>query len=124
MIDPVPKAVSERILILDEIDVKPGLTAAYRDAYRRDYMPAAERRGMTLIGAWQNPPGLDYDELSATLYYLWSIENIAAWWAMRFSRDADGVDERFEKLAWWQDSDRMTLRRQRKLLSPQPAGEV
>ena len=34
-----------RVLILDEIDVKPGMTGAVRDAYRTAYRPGAEARG-------------------------------------------------------------------------------
>ncbi|MFC4595746.1 hypothetical protein [Sphingobium tyrosinilyticum] len=109
-----------RILILDEIVVKPGLAAQYRDAYRTRYMPGAERRGMRLDGAWQNPPAQDFDELETTLYYLWSVEDVGAWWTMRRSRLPDGLDERYEKHAWWQESDRMTVRRSRKFLTAQP----
>jgi hypothetical protein len=108
------------ILILDEIVVKPGAAQAYRSAYRSGYVPGAERRGMTLQGAWQCPPAQDYDELPTTLYYLWSVEDVAGWWAMRLSRTASGADERFEKLAFWKASDRMTLSRKRSMLSDQP----
>ena len=110
----------ERIFILDEIVVKPGQAAAYREAYRTGYVPGAERRGMRLEGAWRSPPGLDYDELPQTLYYLWSIEGVDGWWKMRMSRKADGSEERFEKLAWWRRSDRMTLSRKRSLLTALP----
>jgi hypothetical protein len=108
-----------RIFILDEICVKPGLAAVYRRTYRDRYVPGAERRGMRLEGAWQNPPGQDYHEISTTLYYLWSVESVNAWWAMRMSRKPDGEDERFDKLAWWQESDTMTLSRERTLLTAQ-----
>lgn len=109
-----------RIFILDEIVVKPGLAADYRRAYGERYMPAAERRGMRLEGAWQTPPGQDFDELPATLYYLWSVEGVAGWWDMRRSRTPEGLDERYDKHAWWQESDRMVVHRDRKFLTPQP----
>ena len=109
-----------RILILDEITVRPGQAAAYRNAYRSKYVPAAERRGMRLEQAWQHPPGQDYDELPSTLFYLWSVEDVSGWWAQRLSRLPDGSDERFEKHAWWQESDAMTLARKRRMLSDQP----
>lgn len=108
-----------RILILDEIVVKPGLAAEYRDIYRRDYIPGAKRRGMRLDGAWQNPPGGDLAELATTLFYLWSVESLEAWWAMRRSRLPDGTDERFEKHAFWQRSDLMTISRSRRFLTEQ-----
>jgi hypothetical protein len=109
-----------RVFILDEIVVKPGLAPDYRAAYRDGYMPGARRRGMRLEGAWQSPPAQDYAELPATLYYLWSVDDTDAWWAMRMSRNADGADERFDKLAWWQGSEHMIVSRKRALLSPQP----
>jgi hypothetical protein len=108
------------IHVLDEIVVKPGLAGAYRQAFRAGYLPGAQRRGMRLEAAWQSPPGQEYDELPTTLYYLWSVEGVAGWWAMRLSRNPDGSDERFDKLAWWQESDRMTLSRKRSLLTDQP----
>ena len=36
------------------------------------------------------------------------------------SRKDDGSDERFEKLAWWRETDRMTLSRKRNLLTALP----
>jgi hypothetical protein len=108
-----------RIFILDEIVVKPGQAGAYRDAYRSGYMSAAERRGMKLEGAWQNPPGHDFAELETTLYYLWSVDGVAGWWNMRRSKTPEGADERYAKHAWWQDSDLMVVRRDRKFLTAQ-----
>jgi hypothetical protein len=106
-----------RIFVLDEIVVKPGLASAYSDAYAASYKPAAERRGMRLEGAWQSPPGLDFEEMPATLYYLWSLDDLSAWWRMRLRRKDDGSDERFEKHAWWRRSDKMTLSRKRSVLT-------
>lgn len=112
-----------RIFILDEIEVRPGVLADYRQRYRQRYRPAAERRGMTLENSWQSPGGRDYADRPVTLYYLWSVPDVAAWWAMRFSRTADGQDERFDKLAWWRWSDRLTLRRKRSILTEQPQAD-
>jgi len=106
-----------RVFILDEITVKPGLAAQYRELYREQYMPGAKRRGMQLEGAWQNPPGMDFPERPTTLYYLWSVEDTRAWWAMRLSRTPEGRDERFDKHAFWQRSDSLTAGRSRKFLS-------
>lgn len=110
----------EQIFILDEIVVKPGLAAAYRQAYENEYMPAAERRGMRKVASWRNPPLQDIDELPTTFYFLWSVEGVRGWWQMRLSRNADGTDERFEKQRWWQASDQMTLSRKRSFLSSLP----
>ena len=111
---------SGRVLVLDEIEVRPGLAADYRRSYRTGYVPGAERRGMRLEAAWQSPPGPEYDGVPTTLFYLWSVDGVDGWWAMRLSRRPDGADERFDKLAWWQEADRMTLRRTRRMLADQP----
>ncbi len=111
-----------KIFILDEIVVKPGRAAAFRQIYRADYMPGAQRRGMTLENTWQSPPGQDFDELEITLYYLWSVDDVQGWWAMRMSRTPDGADERFDKLAFWQKVDHLSVSRKRTLLTEQPEG--
>ena len=115
-----PPAPGQRIYVLDRITVQPGRAAEYRRAYRTDYVPGAERRGMRLEGAWQDPPETDLDGVATTLYYLWSVDGVDGWWAMRLSRTADGADERFAKHAFWQEVDRMTLDRSRSVLSDQP----
>lgn len=114
---------AKRILILDEIVLKPGAARGFRSQHRERYQSAAERRGMRLEGAWQTPPGIDIDELPTTLYYLWSVPDVRAWWAMRLSRRPDGSDERFDKLAWWQDIEAVTMSRRRTMLADQPGGD-
>lgn len=108
-----------RILILDEIDVKPGMTAAVRQAYRENYRPGAEARGMVLEAAWQHPPAIDVAELPATLFYLWTVEGQAGWWRQRLSRTPAGVDEREAKMAFWQSIAPMTNGRRRRMLTDQ-----
>lgn len=108
---------ADQVFILDEIVVKPGNAGAYREAYERQYAPAAKRRGMTMRGSWRNPPVQDLGELSTTFYFLWSVADVAGWWKMRMSRNPDGSDERFDKHRWWQEADSMTLSRKRTFLS-------
>lgn len=108
---------AELVFILDEIVVKPGQAAAYREAYERNYVPAAQQRGMQRVGSWRNPPLQDFDELPTTFYFLWSVTDVQGWWRMRMSRNADGSDQRFEKHRWWQESDQMTVSRKRTVLS-------
>lgn len=111
-----------RILILDEVETRPGMALAVREAYRADYIPAAKARGMKLEAAWQHPPAIDIAELPATLFWLWSVEGEAGWWQQRLSRKPDGSDEREEKLAFWQQLAPLTLSRKRRMLTDQ-AGE-
>jgi hypothetical protein len=111
------------VFILDEIEVKPGRAEAYRRAFSERYVPGAQRRGMRLAGTWQTPPGQDLADVPTTLFYLWAVDGVAGWWGQRMSKLPDGSDERFEKLAWWQESNTMTLSRKRRVLSDQPEGQ-
>lgn len=114
--------MTRRVLILDEIDVKPGMTAAVRRAYNENYRPGAEARGMVLHGAWQHPPAIDVAELPATLFYLWAVDGEAGWWRQRLSRTADGLDQREAKAAFWQSIAPMTTGRKRRMLTDQEGG--
>lgn len=114
---------AKRILILDELDVKPGMSGAVRKAYLEGYRPGAENRGMKLVSAWQHPPAIDIVELAGTQFYLWSVEGEAGWWKQRLSRKPDGSDERTDKEAFWQSLDRMLLGRKRRTLTDMPGGK-
>lgn len=109
-----------RILIMDEVTVKPGKSTEYRAAWQTGYRPAAERRGMTLEAAWQTPPIEDVAGVPITLVFVWSVEDTAGWWAQRMSKLPDGSDERFEKLAWWESVAPMTIARRRRMLRDLP----
>jgi hypothetical protein len=112
-----------RILILDEIETKPGMAAQVREAYRQGYVPGAMARGMKLDAAWQNPPAIDITELPATLFWLWSVEGEHGWWKQRLSRKPDGSDEREDKLAFWQTIAPLIQSRKRRMLTEQPQGD-
>lgn len=112
-------AKARRVLILDEIEARPGMGAAVRDAYRSTYIPGAKARGMQLEAAWQHPPALDIAELPATLFWLWSVEGESGWWKQRLSRKPDGSDEREDKAAFWQSLAPLTLARKRRMLTDQ-----
>ena len=103
---------TEKVFILDEAVVRPGLAAAYRDAYMARYAPNAKKRGMTLENIWLTPP-LELREGSNTVCFLWSVTGAMGWWAMRAGmRDDASVS------AWWTESDTMTVSRRRAFLSP------
>ncbi len=110
------------VLILDEIEAKPGMAAAVREAYRDHYAPGAKARGMKLEHAWQHPPAIEIAEIPATLFWLWSVEGEHGWWKQRLSHKADGSDEREDKLAFWQSLAPLTISRKRRMLTDQPGG--
>ena len=98
-----------RILIMDEIEAAPGQTAILRERYASVYAPAAKRCGMTLEGGWETAVA-DLPERNATFFFVWSVPDIAAWWALRLCRDPD-------KLAWWRANDTLIARRRRRFLT-------
>jgi hypothetical protein len=64
---------------------------------------------MELIGSWITPP-VEVEE-GNELVTLWSLPSIEAFWAMRAGNAAPEI------AAWWAESDQMTLRRERQILS-------
>jgi hypothetical protein len=108
--------VSKTVFILDEIVTRPGMAAAYRDAYLSRYAPGARERGMTLEYVRLSPP-LELIEAHNTLHFMWSVENADAWWLMRVGGakgrpvDTSGAD----KAAWWEESADMTVSRSRRI---------
>jgi hypothetical protein len=98
-----------KIYILDEIQPLPGGVEAYRQAYLAEYAPAARGRGMTLEAVRLSPP-TELVEGGATLSFLWSVPDVAAWWAMRLAGEAD-------KKAWWTRSTELAVSRTRRYLT-------
>ena len=97
------------IRILDEIVVKEGCAAAYRDAYHAAYVPLAEARGMTLIGTLRTPAA-DIAGEPVTLLFLWSVPDARAWWRAR-------VCDTEAKVRWWAEAADMTVTRRRLTLA-------
>jgi hypothetical protein len=97
-----------KIMIMDEIEVRAGEAGRFHDLYSQRYVPAAKRRGMTLESGWRTPVA-DIPERPATLYFIWSVPDSHAWWAMR------GADYE-EKRAWWLSVDDLIVQRRRRFL--------
>ena len=69
---------------------------------------------MQLVHAWVTPP-VEVSGESNQVIHVWALPDVAAFWAMRGRAGADpGV------AAWWQETERYALRRERCFLS----GEV
>ena len=94
---------------MDEIVVREGCAAAYRDAYHATYVPLAEARGMTLLGS-SRTPAADIAGEPVTLIFLWSVPDVRAWWTARV-RDTEA------KARWWAEAAEMTVSRRRLTLS-------
>lgn len=94
-----------RIIVKDEVWPLAGMVEAYRDAYLSDYAPSARERGMTLEAVLLSPPLL-LAEGGNCLTFVWSLEDAAAFWAMRFA--AYGA-----KQTWWEEGAQMARRQTR-----------
>ncbi len=97
------------IFILDRMKLPPGEVRAYQQVHRERYLPGARERGMELVGSWVTPPV--EAEVGNEFVVLWSLPSVEAFWAMRAENSAPEV------VAWWAESDRLTLDRERKILS-------
>lgn len=98
------------IYVLDRVKVRPGQLQAYQQALRERYLPGARERGLELVGSWVTPP-VEVEE-GNELVTLWSLESVDAFWAMRSGSSAE------ELAAWWEESDRLTLHRERRFMTP------
>ncbi len=97
------------IYILDRVSLAPEKIQLYQQALRERYLPGARERGMELIGSWTTPP-VEVEE-GNELVTLWSLPSIEAFWAMRAGSSAPEI------AAWWAESDRLTLSRERRIMS-------
>jgi len=76
------------IHIVERISTRPGAARAMAEAIRRDYLPLAGERGMTLDRILVSPPIFD-PELSNEVTVLWTVPDAKAWWLMAKSGRAD-----------------------------------
>ena len=108
------------IFNLDEVVAKRGSCAriALPIAPGTDLPPIGVAWRWSMPGRARRPATMTIGR-SRSIIFL-SVADVAAWWAMGFSRTPDGQDERFEKLAWWRRSDAMSLSRKRSIMTEQP----
>jgi hypothetical protein len=113
--------MSDKIYILDEICAQSANSARLREAYMREYVPAAQSRGMQLEGAWRTPP-IELPDRISTLHFLWSVPDVGGWWRMRLGAgradaSADvGIEGDHDKLGWWRFVDSIATSRKRSFM--------
>ncbi|MDG2003651.1 MAG: hypothetical protein P8J20_10005 [Novosphingobium sp.] len=113
--------MSEKIFILDEIEVAQPDAAQLRDAYLAQYVPMARERGMVLEGAWTSP-AIELPDRSLKLHFMWSVPDVGAWWAMRLGAARADPDQDVpitgseEKTRWWAWVDNLAISRKRTFL--------
>lgn len=99
------------IFILDQFRSLPGQGKALHDLCREYYLPAAAKRGMTLVHSLVSPP-LWLEDDSNMLCFLWRLPDAAAFWQKNeLGRRSADVHQ------WWAEVDRLTLSRTRHTLA-------
>lgn len=74
--------------ILDQFEVQPGGLPALQDLIDERYLPAAQARGMTQKFLSVSPP-VALIGTPNTVWVLWEVPDVGAWWNMRFQSGAD-----------------------------------
>ena len=103
--------MSEPILVVDEITVKPGGGEAFLAAYLREYAPLAEANGLTLLHRWVDPP-VWLDHRPNRLLLVWRAEGPRGLWA---AKRAAREDPRIA--AWWARADDLVEHRRRSVVA-------
>lgn len=96
--------------ILDQIEVAADRLAAVQQLVDASYTPGAIARGMTLASTWVSPP-VATPGAANTLWVLWQVPDIGAWWGMR---SRAGFDPTLP--AYWAEVDKLCSRRDRHYL--------
>jgi hypothetical protein len=74
--------------ILDQFKVQPARLSALQTLIDKRYLPGALARGMTQKSQWISPPVALIDATN-TVWVLWEVPDVGAWWNMRFQSGAD-----------------------------------
>jgi hypothetical protein len=105
-------ANDETIYILDQITPKAGRGKAFLQSYMDGYAPVARARGLKLEYTWVSPPMWMEGEQSNTLFIVWSVKGVAAYWAVESKARRDPTSSH-----WWRDAEPMIATRSRSVLS-------
>jgi hypothetical protein len=96
--------------VLDQIEVNADNLAALQLLIGERYAPAAAARGMKLARSWIAPP-VTTSMAPNTVWVLWELADIGAWWGMRARAGADP-----ETVAYWAAIDKLCNKRERHYL--------
>jgi hypothetical protein len=96
--------------VLDQIEIDADKLAALQLLIGERYVPGALARGMKLARSWIAPP-VATALVPNTLWVLWELPDIGAWWGMRARAGADP-----ETVEYWAAVDRLCNKRERHYL--------
>jgi len=96
--------------ILDQIEVSATQLTTVQNLFAERYLPGAKARGMSLARSWIAPP-VAVSAAPNTLWVLWELPDIGAWWGMRARAGADPA-----LVTFWAEVDRRCVKRDRHYL--------
>jgi hypothetical protein len=86
------------IMVLDELQLKPGMLDPFLEALESRYRPGAEARGQKLLHTWVTPP-TETAGIGLSVLLVWELAGVPGFWQMR-SQNATP-----EVTAWWSDCE-------------------
>ena len=104
----------EPIFVLDRIQLHPGKLRGFREKLAREYVPAAQSRGLMLVDSWLTPP-LDMHDAGNDVVLLWSLADVGAFWEMRRLQGEDP-----EGAHWWEGTEEWVASRSRQFMRRDP----
>lgn len=107
------------IWVVDEVETRPGMGAAFLDAYLTHYAPGAEARGLRLAHRMVEP-AMWLDDAPNRLLLVWEASDAGAVWAAKHQARGDAAVSR-----WWTDeAPAFLLSRRRSTMAPAEALEA
>lgn len=86
------------IIVLDELQLKPGMLEAFLEALESRYRPGAEARGQRLLHSWVTPPS-ETAGVGLSVLLVWELAGVPGFWQMRSQNATPEVQ------AWWADCE-------------------
>lgn len=85
------------IWIIDEVETKPGMGAAFLDAYMTHYAPGNAARGLKLVQTMVEP-AMWLDDASNRLLLIWQADHAGTVWGAKHQARGDEAVSR-----WWNE---------------------
>lgn len=98
---------AEPIYVLDELELRPGMLAPFREALEAQYLPGAQERGMRLLHVLVTPP-VELATGSTSVVLVWQLAGVSGFWALRSQNGGPEIAE------WWRDCEQFVLSRSRR----------
>ncbi len=98
---------NDPVYILDELELRPGMLAPFREALEKQYRPGAEKRGIQLLHTWVTPP-VELETGASRVVLVWQLDGVPGFWGMRSQNGGPEIAE------WWQACEEFVVSRTRR----------